>query len=99
MYTEHLTVCTERLGCSSRRAVSPGEAEIMSMASERMAWAEGMGLSVDEIEALTQIAEESHRRAGDERPTLAPGDVDSWPAALEEAGQHDLATRVREIRD
>lgn len=66
------------------------------MRSERTAWAEGMEFSDEMVDALTAIAEESHRRAGDDRPELPPGDVWSeWPAQLDAAGQGDLADRVR----
>ena len=76
----------------------------MALASERTCWAEGMGLSEEEVEALTLVSEEAGRR---ERAAggvasgallLAPYDVDAWPTALEERGWLDLAARVREIR-
>jgi len=69
-----------------------------ALEAERTVWAEGPGLAAEQVEALTLIAEESHRRAGDARPELDPHDVwSAWPVALDAAGQGDLADRVRAL--
>lgn len=83
------------------------------MDSARTAWAEGMGLPEEQIEALTLVSEEATRQrdyaiagtGGHGAQTalvanlhLPPGDVDEWPAILEEAGLDELAERVREVR-
>lgn len=64
------------------------------MEHERTAWAEGLGLAEETVEALTLISEESARRAGEQRPELDPRDLYSWSSALADAGQRDLAERV-----
>jgi len=57
-----------------------------------------MGLTEEQVEALTLVSEESAARAGDSRPELPLTDVwGAWPVALEIAGQHDLADRVRAL--
>ena len=67
-----------------------------ALASERTCWAEGMGLSDLQVEALTLISEEAAERGLD--VDLSPHDVwATWPIALFLAGAADLADRVREI--
>ena len=66
------------------------------MESERTCWAEGMGLTTDEVEALTLVSEEARRRGLD--LDLDPRDVDGWAASLSAAGADDLADMVREVR-
>lgn len=75
----------------------------MAMDSARTCWAEGMGLSEENVEALTLISEEASRRAmaNEDRaevPVLPPGDVwGAWPSELKSFGYHDLADRVRAL--
>lgn len=66
------------------------------MAPERTCWAEGVGLTQEQIEALTLISEEVKARGLE--VGLDPRDVwAAWPPALSEVGAVDLADRVRQI--
>ena len=79
----------------------------MAMASERTAWAEGLGLTEEQVEELTLVCEEAtQRRNNRERIDsnehwdnlyLPPNDVGAWPAELESHGADDLAERVRAV--
>jgi hypothetical protein len=72
------------------------------MQSERTVWAEGMGFPDEQVEALTEIAEEATRRCrtderATEQPDLMTSDLEHWAAELDRFGFEDLATKVREI--
>ena len=68
------------------------------MDSARTVWAEEYGLSEGTTETLTEIAEESDRRASNgARPNLATGDLSQWAAELDTFGYEDLAAQVRDL--
>lgn len=67
----------------------------MAISSERTVWAEGMGYSVEEVEALTLIYEAAYERGFDGE--LPAGDLTSWACSLERAELDDLAAKVREL--
>jgi len=70
----------------------------MALASERTCWAEGLGLTEEQIEALTLIGEEAAARNTSRYLDLNPRDVwGAWPPALREAGLADLAERVERL--
>jgi hypothetical protein len=79
----------------------------MTMASERTCWAEGLGLTEEQVEKLTEIAEaaDARYRAMAEQNgnakvglNLDPRDVWSeWITELGIVGFDDLADRVRAL--
>ena len=69
------------------------------MDSARTCWAEGKGLSEEQVEDLTLVAEESDRRLGEDRRDSLPRDPCDWAGTLESLGQEDLAERVRQALD
>ena len=75
------------------------------MDSARTVWAEGYGFSVEQVEALTVIAEDATRRCRTSdvhcgtQPDLMTSDLSQWAAELERFGFEDLASQVQNIDD
>jgi hypothetical protein len=69
----------------------------MAMASERTVWAEGLGYTDEQVEALTLISDEAKTRGFE--GALPPGDPTGWACALDAAELPDLAQRVRDLGD
>lgn len=69
----------------------------MTMASEQTVWAEGLGYTDAQVEALTIIADEAKARGFE--GALPPGDPSEWACALDAAELADLAQRVRDLGD